>query len=123
MTVGLRVISMVERKFDLAYLRLDQPVARIVFYPDGGTNLLIHEGNWAQELLNVAVRRYEVNDGLIDYDDRKIPLNLRGENLRAVMTYDAQGPAVSRGLGSRRVRDDGGRIRSGRSGSFCGVRD
>ena len=103
-TVGLRVISMVERKFDLAYLRLDQPVARIVFYPDGSTNLLFHQGNWAQELLNVAVRRYEVNDGLIDYDDRKIPLNLRGENLRAVMTYDAKGPRYRGELGSRMVR-------------------
>ncbi len=103
-TVGLRVISMIERKFDLAYLRLDQPVARIVFYPDGSTNLLIHQGNWAQELLNLAVRRYEVNDGLIEYDNRKIPLNLRGENLRAVMTYDARGLRYRGELGSRRVR-------------------
>jgi translocation and assembly module TamB len=103
-TVGLRVISMLERRIDLAYLRLDQPVARIEFYPDGSTNLLTHGGNWAAELLNIAIGRYEVNDGLVEYDDRKIPLTLRGENLRAVMTHDARGKRYRGDLASRRVR-------------------
>ena len=103
-TVGLRIISMLERKVDLAYLRLDQPVVHIEFYTDGTTNLLLHNGNWAADLLNLAIRRYEVNDGLVEYDDRKIPLNLRGENLRGVMTRDQIGKRYRGDLSSRRVR-------------------
>src|SRR5207302_7985373 len=85
-TLGLRVISMLECKVDLSSLRLIQPVVHIAFYPDGSTNIPPHrETDWAQEIFNIAVRRYEVDDGLVVYDDRKIPLSIRGENLRAEM--------------------------------------
>ncbi len=103
-TLGLRVISMLERKFDLAYLRVDQPVVRIVFYPDGTNTLLFKNGNWAQELVNVAIRRYELNDGLVEYDESKIPVNVRGENLRGLMTYEARGLRYRGNLASKRVR-------------------
>ena len=105
-TLGLRVISAFERKVDLSFLRLDQPVFRIVFYPDGSTNFLApHDRTtWAEDLLNVAVRRYEVVNGVVEYDDRKIPLNLRGENLRATMNYDRRGPRYRGELAMRQVR-------------------
>jgi len=103
-TVGLRVISMFERKVDLSYLRVEQPRMRIVFYPDGSNNLLITRANWAEGLLSAAVGRYEVNDGLLDYDQRRIPVNIRGENLRAAMRYDARGRRYRGELESRAVR-------------------
>ena len=105
-TLGLRVISMFERKFDLAFLRLDQPVLRVVFYPDGSTNFLApHDRTtWAEDLLDLAVRRYEVTDGVVEYDDRKIPLNLRGENLRASMNYERRGARYRGELAMRHVR-------------------
>jgi translocation and assembly module TamB len=104
-TIGLRVISMLERKVDLSSLRIEQPVVHIAFYPDGSTNIPPRpETDWVQDLLNVAIGRYEVNDGLIEYDDRKIPLNLRGENLRAAMSFDARRLSYAVELTSRRVR-------------------
>ena len=105
-TLGLRVISMFERKVDLSFLRLERPVLRIVFYPDGSTNFIPpHDRTtWAEDLLDVAVRRYEVADGIVEYDDRKIPLNLRGENLRASMTFDRRGPRYRGELAMRHVR-------------------
>jgi translocation and assembly module TamB len=105
-TLGLRVISAFERKVDLSFLRLDQPVLRIVFYPDGSTNFLPpHDRTtWAEDLLDIAVRRYEVLNGLVEYDDRKIPLNLRGENLRASMEYERRGPRYRGDLAMRNVR-------------------
>src|SRR5262249_18016170 len=51
---------------------------------------------------DIAIRRYEVVDGLIAYDDRKIPLNLRGENLRATMSLGRG--RYTGDLASRRIR-------------------
>ena len=87
---GLRIISMMERKVDLASLRVEQPQVRIVFYADGTNNVPepeVHhpETSWAEDLVHLAVGRYEVVNGTFEYDDRQIPLNLRGEDLRVRM--------------------------------------
>ena len=107
-TAGLRIISMMERKVDLSYLEIDRPQVRIVFYADGSNNIpdpAVHhpETTWAEDLVKLAVRRYRVTNGLFEYDDRQIPLNLRGEDLRVRLTYQNQG--LYRGeLESNRVR-------------------
>ncbi len=108
----LRIISMMERKVDLAALRIDEPRVRIVFYPDGTNNIpdpRVHhpETTWAQDVMHLAVGRYEVFNGLFEYDDRQIPLNLRGEDLQVRMRYQAASLAAGRYLGelqSDRVR-------------------
>ena len=107
-TVGLRVISLLERKVDLSYLRVDQPYVRIAFYP-GGTNNLpsprAHTpGLWSEDLINLAVRRYEVVNGIFEDDDREIPLDLRGEDLSLVMNYDVGRVRYAGQLSSRRFR-------------------
>ncbi len=108
LTAGLRVISMIERKVDLSSLSIDQPQVRIVFYPDGTNNIpdpAVHhpETTWAQDLVHLAVRRYEVQNGLFEYDDREIPLDLRGEDLLVRMRLDSPGK-YSGSLNSNRVR-------------------
>jgi translocation and assembly module TamB len=95
-TAGLRIISMMERKVDLASLRVEQPQVRIVFYPDGTNNIPdpeVHrpETTWAEDLVHLAVGRYEVVNGVFEYDDRHIPLNLRGEDLRVRMRLEPGG--------------------------------
>jgi len=107
-TVGLRIVSMMERKVDLSYLRIEQPQVRIVFYADGSNNIpdpAVHhpETTWAEDLVHLAVRRYEVTNGLFEYDDRQIPLNLRGEDLRVRMRLDAPGRYLGE-VESNRVR-------------------
>ncbi|HML15587.1 MAG TPA: translocation/assembly module TamB domain-containing protein [Bryobacteraceae bacterium] len=113
-TVRLRIISMLERRVDLASLRLDQPLVRIAFYPDGSTNFptprIRKPRLWSEDLVNLAVRRYEVVDGVFEDDDRQIPVNLRGEDLRVVMNYDAHGAKYQGQLASRRFRIVPGRI-------------
>lgn len=108
-TAGLRIISMMERKVDLAYLNIDRPQVRIVFYPDGSNNVpepAVHhpETTWAEDLVHLAVRRYEVVNGLFEYDDRKIPLNLRGEDLRVRMAYETLANRYRGEFESNRVR-------------------
>ena len=83
-TLGLRILSIAERKVDLSLLRIERPTVRIVFYEDGSNNVPPPRNQipWTQDLLKMEVRRYEVIDGILDYDDRVVPLNLQGERLR-----------------------------------------
>jgi translocation and assembly module TamB len=99
--VGLRIISMLERRVDLASLRVEAPRLRIVIYPDGSDNLPTPTGvrngkNWAANLVDLAVRRYQVVGGLAEVDIRQVPLNFTGEDLRVQMTRDL-GRAIYRG--------------------------
>ena len=107
-TLGLRIVSMLERKVDLASLYVEQPVAQVVFYPGGGTNLpsprVRDPKNWAEDVVNFGVGRYEIVEGVLDYNDRVIPLDFHGEDLRIKMARDP-GKAGYRGeLAFRRSR-------------------
>jgi translocation and assembly module TamB len=125
-TAGLRIISMMERKVDLASLRVEQPRVRIVFYPDGSNNIPdpeVHhpETTWAEDLVHLAVGRYEVSNGLFEYDDREIPLNLRGEDLRVHMTYETGASRYRGDLQSNRIRlvaDGAGPVEVNASAAF-----
>ena len=106
-TVGLRIISLLERRVDLAYLRVEQPQARFVFYPNGADNLPVppeHHVFWADGLVDLAVLHYEVNHGVVEYDGRDVPLNIRGEDLHIQMNYDRKGAQYRGDLASKRVR-------------------
>src|ERR1051326_2772745 len=66
-TLGLRIISVLEKKVDLASLRIERPQAYFVVYPDGSTNFpgpgARSDKLWSEELLNLKVGSYEVIDG------------------------------------------------------------
>ena len=96
-TLSLRIISVLEKKIDLASMRIERPQAYFVVYPDGSTNFPGPPGRqgklWSEELLNLKIGSYEVVDGTMEYDGRRIPLHLKGEHLRVQMTYEAQTPS------------------------------
>ena len=96
-TLGLRIISVLETKVDLASLRVERPQAYFVVYNDGSTNFpgprARSDKVWSEELLNLKIGSYEILDGLVEYDGRRIPLHLKGEHLRARMNYEAQTPS------------------------------
>lgn len=96
-TVGFKIISALERKVDLLSLRVDAPRVRIVVYPDGSTNLpgagARPQRLWSEDLLNIKIGEYEIAGGTMEYDERRVPLNVRGQNLNLHMTYDAAAPA------------------------------
>lgn len=108
-SVGLRVISMLERKIDLDSVNVDQPRLRIVIYPDGSNNLPSPPGpksgkSWAEDFVNLKVHRYSVSNGLADIDIRQVPLSFNGEDLRVEMTRDATAARYRGNLASRRLR-------------------
>ena len=107
-SVGLRVISMLERKVDLDSVNVDQPRLRIVIYPDGSNNLPSPPGpksgkSWAEEFVNLKVHRYTVSNGVADIDIRQVPLSFNGEDLRVQMTRDAATARYRGNVASRRL--------------------
>jgi translocation and assembly module TamB len=108
-SVGLRVISMLERKVDLDSVRVDEPRLRIVIYPDGSNNLPAPPGpksgkSWAENFVNLKVRRYSVSNGLADIDIRQVPLSFNGQDLRIQMARDAAAARYRGNVASRRLR-------------------
>jgi translocation and assembly module TamB len=108
-TLRLRILSFLEPKIDLASIDIEQPLVRIAVYPDGSTNLPSPRPHprgksWAEQMLNLAIGRYRIDGGLMEYDNRKIPLNLRGKDLAIRMTYDARTPEYLGEVSSKHLR-------------------
>lgn len=107
-SIGLRIISALERRVDLSSVRLERPSVYIANYPDGTTNLPVPRAaqdktSWGAYVIDLAVRRYEVVDGVVAFDDRQLPVNLRGEDLRLDMTFEAAAKRYRGELASRHL--------------------
>ncbi len=90
--IGLRIISFLEQKIDIASLTLDQPKIHIEVHPDGSTNLptpkaVRNAGNLFADILNVKVRRFRITDGQLEYNLQRIPLDLSADRLLANLRY------------------------------------
>ncbi len=107
-TLGFRIISAFERKVDLQSLKIDRPQVRVLVYPDGTTNIpganARPERLWSQELLNLKIGEYEIANGTMEYDNRSVPLNFKGQKLDLKMTYDASTPSYRGQFSSEGLR-------------------
>jgi translocation and assembly module TamB len=95
--VGLKVVSLLKRDVDIQSLTADQPEVRIVVNPDGSTNvpqprMRRRSGGLVEQVLSLAVRRVALNNGFVEYNSRRWPLQIQAERLRLDIVYDARGP-------------------------------
>ena len=81
-TLGLRIVSVLETKIDLASLRIERPQAYFVVYADGSSNFpgppARSDKLWSEELLNLKIGAYEIVDGLVEYERPPDPVALEG---------------------------------------------
>lgn len=93
--VRVKILSLFRAKVGLNYLAVDQPAIHLIVYPDGSTNQprpkIPSEGKNSptDTLLDLAVDRTEVNDGVALINQRAIPFNLAANNLNATVKYVA----------------------------------
>ncbi len=96
-TLGLKVISLFEQSVDLQSLRVEKPEANIIIFPDGTNNFPGPESAqhklWSDQLVNLKIGSYEVTNGMLIFDHRGLPFEVRGENLMIKMDYDAANPS------------------------------
>jgi translocation and assembly module TamB len=96
--IGLKIVSLSRRDFDLQDLRIAEPRIYLIVGKDGRTN--IPGPNSArrhrpamQTILDLAVRHFQVDRGLFQIEGQAPePFAARAENLAARFQYDASGP-------------------------------
>lgn len=96
--VGLKIISLWKKEVDLETLTVRAPLVNVTVAADGSTNIPEpkiprRQGKAGLEpLLDWKIARFALENGAIALAEKRIPLNARGSNLRALFSYDATGP-------------------------------
>ncbi len=97
--VDLKLWAALHRRLEVRSLAVEKPQVHITVRPGGGTNLPRPAGPEAparksplQTIVKAAVGRFQAAGGLLVVNDRRIPINLRGENVRARLVYTASSP-------------------------------
>jgi translocation and assembly module TamB len=95
--VGLKIISILERRVDIQYLEVVDPRVYLTIDAEGRTNLpapKIHGGrSTAETILNLAIGRFSLQNGVFEIESRgQVPFDARGRNLNARFLYDLAGP-------------------------------
>ncbi|HXF27870.1 MAG TPA: hypothetical protein VN610_11360, partial [Bryobacteraceae bacterium] len=108
-TVGLKIVSILKRDVDIASLVLEKPHGHVILLPDGTTNLPEPKIPWhsnksfTERILDLAIKKCVARDGLLEFNDRKIPLNLEADRLSVDVVYEAGAPRYRGTIRSDRV--------------------
>jgi translocation and assembly module TamB len=91
--VRLKILSVFGREIGLRAVDAQHPVIHIIVNPDGSTNQPRpklqpgNEGSRADVLFNLAIDRTEVSNGLLIWNEKRLPLDFTAEKVSAHMTY------------------------------------
>jgi translocation and assembly module TamB len=94
--IDLKVVSFLEKRVNIAGLRLEGPEIHIQVSPGGSTNIPAPRGSAAgrpvaEELLNLAVGRFELESGSLWWNDRRYALEFAASGLRAQLRFEQAG--------------------------------
>ena len=105
--VALTVVSLLKQQANISSLTVDRPEIYVLRRADGTTNIpapkMRRRGEIVQELLNLKVRHFALNQGTIQDEIQRIPLSARGENLGLVVSYNCSGPRYDVTLSSHQL--------------------
>ncbi len=90
----LKIVSVLKRMVDISSVDVERPQAAVIVFPNGTTNLpepkvkRQSDKDTLQTVVDLAIGRFNIANGLLVVADRKTPFNARGENLRAQLSFD-----------------------------------
>jgi translocation and assembly module TamB len=95
--IGLKIISALEKKVDIASLIIESPHLYIIIGPDGSTNIprpktARFNQNVIEDLLDLHVKHIELRHGMAEYNSWRVPLDAIGEHLQMSLVYMPAGP-------------------------------
>jgi translocation and assembly module TamB len=98
--IGFKVLSFLERRFNVARVEAEDPRAHVIVEADGSTNLphpKIPNGKTGPEtILALKIGKFDLANGLVAVERAggkdTAPWNGRGENLTVDATFDSKGP-------------------------------
>ena len=90
--IGITVLSFLHREFRIDELVVERPEVSVRLEKDGHSNVPTPKtpasaGPWQESLLNLRIGRVELRNGGADINDRRVPLELRGQNLTFLLQY------------------------------------
>ncbi|HAX43274.1 MAG TPA: translocation/assembly module TamB domain-containing protein [Bryobacteraceae bacterium] len=104
--LAIHIRSLLRRDVELRSLTIEKPAVQIYVDEHGSTNLPSprrkRQGgtNLIEDLLRLQIGRLAINEGLVRYDSRRIPLDVRAEEVAAVLTtLDAETVTFNLGVG------------------------
>jgi translocation and assembly module TamB len=91
--IGIHIVSFFSRKVSLDRLILAAPKVYVRYDAAGRTNVPTPPVSattkpWRETLFDLTVGHVELNAGSLTYNDRRVPLDVRGQNLGFRMVYD-----------------------------------
>src|SRR5271166_629883 len=89
--LGVRVISVLHRQWNLDNVNVDHPVADLIVAPNGQTNLptMQPSGNPNTNIFDLAIRHIVLDRGVVYYNDRQTPLYADLNDLQFQSNYSA----------------------------------
>jgi len=92
--IRLRIISLLEKKVDIAFLGFESPSISVIVAPDGSTNvphpkIAVHGNSFVEQLLDLKVQHVELRHGQAAYNSWEVPLDAAGEHLEMSLRYEA----------------------------------
>ena len=109
LSIQVKIIALFSGDIGLHYAGLERPVIHIMVLQDGSTNQPVpkvereHKGSAVDELFQLAMDRFEMHDGVLLWNDQRIPFDLAGEQLKSTITYDAPGNKYDGTIGIGRL--------------------
>lgn len=110
--LGLRMDTPVRSSIRLASLVIRKPKVRIEVHADGSTNLpkpaavLKRTKLFLEEVVDLAIKRVEVEDGIVDYKDRRLPFAAHGDHVELRFAYEVATQKYLGTFSSRKLRLD-----------------
>ena len=96
----LKLLSGLKKAVDLQYLGVQQPQAIVMVFPDGKTNIPSpkvpskpSDKSGLETVVDLAVSKFEIDNGLLQFSQQTTAISLRGENLRAQLLYNVLSPS------------------------------
>jgi translocation and assembly module TamB len=92
--LDFRLFTSLHHLWDITYLGVDRPQVNVIVYPDGQTNIPSPRTKSSsnvsplETLVDLAIGRFELANGLVTLAAKKQEVNVRGNNLRAQLGYN-----------------------------------
>jgi translocation and assembly module TamB len=107
--IGLKIISALEKQVDIASLVVEKPQVHVTVAPDGSTNVptpkpVRSKQNFAAQLLDLKIQHFALRNGFADYNSQRVPLDLQGKDLQAMLAYEPAGPRYTGTFSSHELR-------------------
>ncbi|HXA56096.1 MAG TPA: translocation/assembly module TamB domain-containing protein [Candidatus Acidoferrum sp.] len=104
-SIGMHIVSLMSRKVALDQLIVTHPQVYVRYNADGQGNLPTPrtaqtQRPWQQTLFDLTIGDFELNAGAMRYNDKRVPLDVRGQNFAFRLQYDRPASGADSYVGS-----------------------